>query len=57
MNARICAQSTTDRDLETKKLMLGYVHRGHPTMILHSIKIWNICIVCNFMRIYCFGIN
>ena len=58
VNVRICAQSTTDSDLETKKWMLGYANRGQPTMILHSIKISNNCNVCNFfMRIYCFGIN
>ena len=30
--------------------MLGYAHRGQPTMILHSIKIWIICNNCYFMR-------
>ena len=30
--------------------MLGYVHGGQPTMIMHSIKIWIICENCNFMR-------
>ena len=37
-------------NLETKKWMLGYVHGGQPTMIMHSIKIWIICNNCNFMR-------
>ena len=33
-------------------------HRGQPTMILHSIKIWNICNVCNFLcGFIVFGIN
>ena len=34
--------------------MLGYVHDGQPTVILHSVKIWNICNVRNFMRTFCF---
>ena len=29
VNAWICACQTTDRDLETKKWMLGYVHLEH----------------------------
>ena len=54
MNAWICAQSTTDRDLETKKRMLGYVHLQHPTMILpmtffiYNCNNCNVCNVCNF---------
>ena len=52
VNAWFCAPQATDRDLESfnvvKKGMLGYVHRGRPTMILHSRKICNICNVCNF---------
>ena len=27
--------------------MLGHVHGGQPTVILHSVKIGNICNVCN----------
>ena len=38
-NAWICASRSSDRDLESvsamKKLMLGYVPRGQPTIILH----------------------
>ena len=36
VNAWICAQSTTDRDFETKEWMLGYVLVRQP--ILHSFK-------------------
>ena len=35
--------------------MLGCVHHGQPTMILHSIKIGNIRNIRDVMRIYCFG--
>ena len=54
VNAWICAQSTTDRDLETKKRMLGYVHLQHPTMILpmpffiYNCNNCNVCNVCDF---------
>ena len=44
------AQSTTDRDLETKSECLGMCTNAPPTMFLHLIKTCNICNVCNFMR-------
>ena len=43
-------QSTSDRDLETKKRSLDMCTNAPPTMFLHSIKICNICNVFNFMR-------
>ena len=73
VNAWICAQSTTDRDVErvstwcrthhtthtmhTNPHISTPMHHRRPTMILHSIKFWIICNVCNFMRIYCFWKN
>ena len=50
-NAWTRAQSTTDRDLDTKKSeCLDMCTDAPPTMFLHSIKICNICNVCDFMR-------
>ena len=61
------------REFQRGEKMLEYVRRGQPTMILHSIKICNICDVISFgfivfainlvfnirnlMGNYCFGIN
>ena len=36
------------REFQRGENVNGHVHPGQPTMILHSIKIFNICGVCNF---------
>ena len=43
------AQSTTDRDLETKSDMCT---DAPPTMFLQKVKICNICYVCNSMFLF-----
>ena len=42
--------------LRRKSSMLGHVHRGQPWSYTRS-KNCNICNVCFFMRVYCFGIK
>ena len=39
MNAWICAQRATDRDLESFLRMLGYVHAIQPTVILREFQV------------------
>ena len=56
VNARICACQTTDRDLVTKKWMLGYVHLEHNAFFIYNCNHCNACNACFFYADVLFSI-